>query len=180
MKSPKKLCLVAALLTIGLNAWAIPGGKNPTIPRRQRQQSTSAEKQAQQNEKGKWAQDKQACHDLDARSKQLTAQEKQLHQQGKQLESQEVGLRRQAKAIEQQRLSLEHSHRGIGNSTGSGTEAELRSLEQKRVALEHQADGISKQREQIEHQANEIGKERRSLEAQHKSTCGQFAHGKHA
>lgn len=179
MKS-RKLCLIAPLLAIGMSAWASPGGKNPAIPRRQKQQAASTEKQTQQNDKGKWGQDKQACHDLDGRSKELLAQEKQLHQQGKQLESQEVGLRRQAKAIEQQRLSLEHSHRGVGNSTG--TESELRSLEAKRVSLEHQADGISKQREQLEHQANEIGKERRSLEEQHKSTCGGFAHGhsKHA
>lgn len=172
--SPKTLfSLLAASLVLAGPAQGSPNRKNPAVQQHQKGAKPEAEKQAQQAQRDKWAQDKAACQGLDSRGKELLGQERQLHQQSKQKEAEEVSLRRQAKQIEAQREAFERSHRG---QHAGGADSEARSLEEKRVSLEHQADAIAKEREQLERQASELGKERRSLEAQHKQECGHGVH----
>jgi chromosome segregation ATPase len=176
MSKKTNLLSLTTLLALALMGTALAGSRNDKTLLNINK-GTKAPKASNPAKSGNktWSQEKGACHSLDSRSKELLAQEKQLHQQAKAKEAQERSLRKEAKAIEAQRESIEHSrHRGV---TNVGTNEQARADEQRRVELEHQADAISKEREQLERQANEIGKERRSLEAQHKQEC---AHGGHA
>ena len=110
------------------------------------------------------------CKALLSQSREMLAQEKQLHQQGHQMELQEVAYNHQAEQVEAQRKALERSMRGGQNK--AGTEAQLKSLEQQRIGFEHQAEQQAHERKQIEEQADQINKQRVELERQHTEECG--------
>jgi hypothetical protein len=111
-----------------------------------------------------------SCKAILSQSKQLLAQERQLHQQAKGMLAQEKAYIHQASAIEAQRVAMERSMRaGHGNPS---EEAQLKQMEQQRVGFEHQAEQQAKERKQIELQADEVNRQRVALERQHNEECG--------
>ncbi len=169
------MVLKSRILLLFVSFGVLQGGSALAGPSQKPPKKAANSNASAPKKQGQWAQDKDACQNLDSQAKELETQEKHLLAQAKEKETEEKALIAQATQIEHQREAEEHSvHKGQNNAAA---ESQIKSQEEQRRNLEQQATEKSKEREALIKQADELGKQRREVEAQHKSQC-QFSKGK--